>query len=162
MFQKFLVFSQVLLAVIYSSAGLSKLISWFPNIIGPVWLIEALAKYNLELFGYFIAVCQVVVGILLFFPKFRLIAALMLLPMHLCITVVPISLGWQGTPFVNSVLLLMILAVLFDDRKRLALLISSSTNSIPKGSKIVYWSCFVLFWFVAFYLRYGATLLGGT
>lgn len=158
MFQKFLVFSQVLLAVIYCSAGLSKLVSWFPNIIGPVWLIDELAKHNLELFGYFIAVSQTVVGTLLFFQKFRLVAAIMLLPMHLCITVVPISLGWQGTPYVNSVLLIMILTLLFDDRKRLAMLLSSSVRSMSKSDKIMYWSCFVLFWFTAFYLRYGFAL----
>ena len=113
MFQRALIVFQVLLAVIYASSRLSKLFHWFPNIIGPVWLIEELSKYHLGLFGYFIAVTQAIVGILLFFPKFRLVAAIMLLPMHLCITVIPISLGWRGTPYVNLVFLLMILALLY-------------------------------------------------
>ncbi len=155
MFQKFLVVSQVLLAVIYSSAGFSKLFHWFPNIIGPVWLIDELAKYNLGLFGYFIALSQLVVGFLLFFPKLRLIASILLLPIHLCITVVPISLGWQGTPIVNVILLAMLLALLFDDRKKLFLLLRSNNSFHAKNIKVVYWASFVLFWLVTFFIKYG-------
>ena len=158
MFQRVLIVFQVLLAVIYSSSGLSKLFHWFPNIIGPISLIEELSKYNLGLFGYFIAVTQAIVGILLFFPKFRLIASILLLPMHLCITVIPISLGWHGTPFVNSVLLLMILALLYSERNRLMLLVGNPSDGPLKNSKIVYWSAFVLFWVAAVVLKYGSSL----
>ncbi|WP_205662203.1 hypothetical protein, partial [Alteromonas flava] len=72
MFQRSLLIFQVLLAVIYFSAGLSKLFQGLPNIIGPVWLIQELAKYNLATFGYFIALSQVVIGFILFFPRLRL------------------------------------------------------------------------------------------
>lgn len=156
MFQRFLVVFQVLLAVIYVSSGLSKLLHWFPSIIGPVWLIEELSKYNLGLFGYFIAVAQVIVGALLFFPKLRLVAAVFLLPMHLCITVIPISLGWRGTPLVNIVLLLMILALLHSERDRLMVLIGDPSDRSRKGGRAVYWSAFVLFWAAAVALKYGS------
>ncbi|MEP1385033.1 MAG: hypothetical protein ABJK64_14715 [Paraglaciecola sp.] len=94
----FLTFFQVILGVIYFSAGLSKLISGFPNIIGTVWLIDELSKYGLGLFGYFIAIMQAVIGGLLLINRFRLIASLLLLPMHICIFIITILLGWKGTP----------------------------------------------------------------
>lgn len=155
MFQKFLIVSQVLLAVIYSSAGISKLVQGFPSIIGPVWLIDELAKYGLGLFGYFIAFSQAIIGILLFFPQIRLCATLMLLPMHLCVTIVPISLGWQGTPYVNTVLLTMILAILYDERKKLAVLLISEKNKLSGSNLFVYLFAFALFWSFALFLRYG-------
>lgn len=155
MFQKFLVVSQVLLAVIYSSAGFSKLFQWFPNVIGPVWLIDELTKYNLGLFGYFIAVSQLFVGLMLFLPKLRLIACILLLPIHLCITVIPISLGWQGTPIVNVILLTMLLALLFDDRKKLLLLLRTENNSYAKNNRAVYWGSFFFFWLVTFLVKFG-------
>lgn len=158
MLQRLLVFFQVLLAVIYFSSGFSKLSHWFPNIIGPVWLIEELRKYNLGLFGYFIAVSQVFVGLLLFFPRFRLIASLLLLPMHLCTTVIPISLGWRGTPFVNALLLLMILALLYSDKARLMQLVRSRDSALPGKDKIFYWSSFVLLWLAASVMKYGIPL----
>jgi len=155
MFQRALIVFQVLLAVIYSSAGLSKLLHWFPNIIGPVWLIDELTKYNLGLFGYFIAVTQALVGLLMFFPRFRLAASLMLLPMHMCITVIPISLGWRGTPLVNLVLLSMILALLYSERDRLKILIANTDTRQHANNKTLYWSIFAILWSLAFYLKYG-------
>ncbi|WP_299775949.1 hypothetical protein [uncultured Pseudoteredinibacter sp.] len=159
MYQGILIVSQLLLAVIYFSAGLSKLLPWFPNIIGPVWLIDELAKYNLALFGYFIAIAQAVVGGLLFLPRFRLAASLMLLPMHLCITVIPISLGWQGTPIVNGLLLIMLLALLFDDRHQLKALLLSQAESQYDNNKRTYWLSLVCFCSLAAFLKYGTAFL---
>ena len=153
--KRLLVVFQVLLAVIYFSSGFSKHFHWFPNIIGPIWLIEELAKYNLGLFGYFIAVSQAIVGFFLFFPKLRLVASIMLLPMHLCITVIPISLGWRGTPYVNIVLLLMILALLYSEKSKLMQLLGDGESGSLGNSKAVYWTSFALFWIAAFVLKYG-------
>ncbi|RLV59637.1 hypothetical protein D5018_10805 [Parashewanella curva] len=118
----------VILGIIYFTAGISKFFHWFPHIIGPIWLIDALAKYNLALFGYFIALSQTIVGALLLTYRFRLIGALMLLPMHLCILIIPISLGWQGTPYVNAVLLSMLMLVIYADKNKLSGLVRSSEN----------------------------------
>jgi uncharacterized membrane protein YphA (DoxX/SURF4 family) len=155
MYQKFLVVSQILLAVIYSSAGFSKLFHWFPNLIGPVWLIEELEKYNLGLFGYFIALSQLSVGTLLFFPRCRLIASILLLPIHICITIVPISLGWQGTPLINIVLLTLLVVLLFDDRKKMLLLIRNRNTLVTENTKRVYWVSFIVIWFATFFIQYG-------
>ena len=157
MFQRALTIFQVLLAVIYLSAGLSKLFHWIPNIIGPVWLIDELTKYNLGLFGYFIAVSQALVGILMFFKRFRLAASLMLLPMHMCITVILISLGWRGTPLVNLVLLSMILALLYSERDRLKILFASSDPKQDGDNKALYWCMFAILCSLAFYLKYGSS-----
>ena len=157
MYQKFLVASQILLAVIYSSAGLSKLLHWFPNVIGPVWLIDELEKYNLGLFGYFIALSQLFVGILLFFPRFRLVAAILLLPIHLCVTIVPISLGWQGTPLINFVLLSLLAALLFDDREKLFSLVRDRNTLATQNTKRVYWISFIFVWLVTFFIKYGTS-----
>ncbi|WP_100658819.1 hypothetical protein [Alteromonas flava] len=155
MFQRSLLIFQVLLAVIYFSAGLSKLFQGFPNIIGPVWLIQELAKYNLATFGYFIALSQVVIGFILFFPRLRLVGTIMLLPMHLCITVIPISLGWQGTPIINLVLLFMILTLLYDDKAKLITLVKSNGANQFSKHYAVYWCSFALFWLAALFLKYG-------
>lgn len=151
----FLTIFQVILGVVYFSAGLSKLISGFPNIIGPVWLIDELSKYGLGLFGYFIAIMQTIIGGLLLISPFRLIASLMLLPMHVCIFIIPISLGWQGTPYINAVFLFMLLAILFDDRKKLYSLISLKSLSFNLNSNKVYLVTFVATWLLAVLFKYG-------
>ncbi|MEP0174461.1 MAG: hypothetical protein ABJH28_10130 [Paraglaciecola sp.] len=150
----FLTFFQVILGVIYFSAGLSKLISGFPNIIGPVWLIDELSKYGLGLFGYFIAIMQAVIGGLLLISRFRLIASLLLLPMHICIFIITISLGWKGTPYINAVFLFMLLAILFDDRKKLYSLINSKPLSFSLDTNKVYVATFVAARALAVFLKY--------
>ncbi|MBA6231050.1 MULTISPECIES: hypothetical protein [unclassified Colwellia] len=151
----FLTIFQVTLGIIYFSAGLSKLIPGFPNIIGPVWLIDELSKYSLGLFGYFIAIMQTLIGGLLLISRFRLIASLMLLPMHMCIFIIPISLGWQGTPFVNAIFLFMLLSLLFSDRKKIYSLINSKPLSLNLNSNKLYISTFILTWAFTIFLKYG-------
>lgn len=150
-----LIVFQVVLGIIYFSAGMSKLIAGFPNIIGPVWLIDELAKYNLALFGYFIAIMQSIIGGLLLTNRFRLVALLMLLPMHMCILIIPISLGWQGTPAINAVLLCMIFALMFNDRTRLLTLIDIKPLTTNNKSKYVYIVTFIVTWIIAIVLKYG-------
>jgi hypothetical protein len=134
---------------------MSKLVQSFPNIIGPVWLIDELAKYNLALFGYFIAVMQTIIGGLLLTNRYRLVALLMLLPMHMCILIIPISLGWQGTPAINTVLLCMIFVLMFNDRARLLTLIDIKPLATNNKSKYVYVVTFIVTWAIAIVLKYG-------
>ncbi len=151
----FLTVFQVTLGIVYFSAGLSKLFPSFPNIIGPVWLIDELSKYSLGLFGYFIAIMQTLVGGLLLISRFRLIASLMLLPMHMCVLIIPFSLGWQGTQYINVFFLFMLLSLLFSDRKKIYSLINSKPVSLSLASNKLYISTFVLTWFFAIFLKYG-------
>ena len=75
--------------------------------IGPPWLIERLAEFELGLYGQFIALSQVIIGFMLMTQRFRSLGAVMLLPMILNILMVTISQHWVGTPYVLAVLLSM-------------------------------------------------------
>ncbi len=65
--------------------------------IGPPWLIERLAEFELGLYGQFIALSQVIIGFMLMTQRFRSLGAVMLLPMILNILMVTISQHWVGT-----------------------------------------------------------------
>ena len=115
---------RIFLGILFLSAGLGKLIPGFPGLMGPPWLEEALAKYDLALFARFIAYSQILIGWLLLSRRFATLGAIMLLPMLLNILVVTISQNWRGTPYVVSVFLLMNLWLLAADFHRLKFLIS--------------------------------------
>lgn len=140
-----LTFYQVLLAVIYFSAGLNKFFN-FPHFIGPPWLIDELEKYGLGLFGYFISFSQAFVGGFLFFMRYRLAACLMLFPMHICVFIVPISLGWQGTPYVNAILLYMLLHLIYSERDGLIQLFNRPISQLNTGHNVTYWIVFSFLW----------------
>ncbi|WP_133407351.1 hypothetical protein [Parashewanella tropica] len=154
----------VILGIIYFTAGISKFIHWFPNIIGPIWLIDVLAQYKLALFGYFVAISQTFVGALLLTYRFRLIGALMLVPMHLCIFIIPISLGWQGTPYINAVLLIMLSLVIYVDKDKLFGLVRKTGNEQSEPSFLRNFSfksysiSFVAVCALAVFLKYGQLL----
>jgi len=109
------------LGLIFFTAGMAKLYAGhrFPGIMGPVWLEERLAEYDLGDFARFIAFAQVIIGFVLLTLRYITIGALMLLPMVLNILFVTISLHWRGTPYVVGFFLLINLYLLFLDRARL-------------------------------------------
>ncbi len=98
---------RVFLGLIFFTAGMSKLYfeHQFPGIIGPVWLEERLAEHDLGLYARFIAGSQIMAGLLLFTQRFATLGALLTFPIILNIFVVTVSMGWQGTPYVNFFLL---------------------------------------------------------
>lgn len=89
--------------MIFLLAGLSNLID-FPVIIGPVLLEEKAAAYGMEIFARFVAIEKSIVGAMLL-TRFATLGAIILFPMILGILIFTISLGWQETPYINSVLL---------------------------------------------------------
>lgn len=125
--------SAVFLGLIFFSSGMGKLFAGhrFPGLIGPVWLADELAKYGLAFFAQFIAVAQVVVGLLVLTPRYRTLGAVMLVPMLVNILVVTISLQWRGTPYVVSFLLLLNLGLLLHDRHWLLPLLSGQPAELP-------------------------------
>lgn len=107
---------RLMLGYIFLSAGLCKLShGYFGQLIGPSDLIEQLAEYDLEIFGYFIAVSQVVIGGLCMSQRFSLLGLIGLVPMNISILTFTTSQGWTGTPFINGFLLMLnILALLYE------------------------------------------------
>lgn len=111
--------TRVFLGIIYLLSGLSKLVDGFPSIIGPTWLVDVLAPHELALFARFVAVSEAVVGAMLLTQRFATLGAVMLFPIQMCILVVTVSLGWQGTPYVNTFLLLLNTGLLLYDWPKL-------------------------------------------
>ncbi|WP_207433608.1 DoxX family protein [Sabulibacter ruber] len=117
---------RLFLGYVFFSAGICKLTHGnFGQLIGPPWLEEALAKHGLGLFAQVVAVCQVLVGTLLFTQRFSLLGAVMLVPMNVSILAVTVSQNWTGTPYVNAVFLLLNLSLLLYEYKRFQFLFSS-------------------------------------
>ena len=123
--------ARIFLGLIFFTAGMSKLMS-FPGIIGPVWLEEKLAPHGLGLFARFVAISQIVVGLLLLSKRFATIGAVMLFPLLLCILMVTISLEWQGTPYVNAFLLLINLTLLAADYPKLKFLLHQDPDRLKQ------------------------------
>ncbi|WP_205501443.1 DoxX family protein [Rufibacter psychrotolerans] len=116
---------RLFLGYVFFSAGICKLTHGnFGQLIGPPWLEEALAKHGLGLFAQVVAVCQVIIGALLFSQRFSLLGAVMLVPMNISILAVTVSQNWTGTPYVNTVFLLLNLSLLLYESKRFWFLFS--------------------------------------
>jgi len=119
------------LGCVFLFSGLAKLIPGFPNSIGPPWLEARLEPYGLALFARFIAVSELAVGLLLLTRRLATLGALMLFPMITGILVTTISLHWRGTPYVNTVFLLLNGALLAYDYPRLRWIIAEDA---PPGA----------------------------
>jgi uncharacterized membrane protein YphA (DoxX/SURF4 family) len=128
-----IIITRLFLGYIFFSSGLCKLThGHFGQIIGPPLLEDALAQYGLALFARIIAVMQVTCGILLLSQRFSTVGAIMLLPMNLSILAVTISLGWQGTPYVNGFFVALNLLLLLYDWHKLKVLIFPNRASAVK------------------------------
>ena len=120
---------RIFLGLIFFTAGMSKIFAGhrFPGVIGPPWLADRLAVYDLAFFAKFIAYAQVVIGFLLLTRSWATLGAVACVPMITCILMVTISLRWQGTPYVNTVLLGMNLYLLWRDREKFRGLVGQVT-----------------------------------
>lgn len=112
-------------------AGMVKLYAGhqFIGWIGPPWLVERLAEYELGLYAEFIAVCQITIGFMLMTTRYKLVGSIMMIPMILNILMVTISQHWAGTPYVLSVLFLMDLYLVWQYRDFLWPLIDEGRNA---------------------------------
>ena len=116
------------------SAGVTKLFHGnFIQLIGPPWLIEELAKYQLGLYAEFVAYSQIIIGFCLLVKRFATLGAVMAIPMFLNILMVTISQHWQGTPYVVAFLLLCNMYLLVFDFQRLKYLFIDDSSLVPEG-----------------------------
>ncbi len=120
------------LGLIFFTAGMAKLFAdhKFPGLIGPVWLEEQLAEHNLGMYARFIAWSQVVAGLTLLSQRFATLGAILTFPIILNIWVVTVSLEWQGTPYVNFVLILLNLHLLIADYPKLKFILSQNVEEL--------------------------------
>ncbi|PVY39695.1 DoxX family membrane protein [Pontibacter virosus] len=110
---------RLFLGYTFFSAGICKLTGGnFGQLIGPPWLEAQLAEYGLGLFAKVVAVSQVLCGTLLLSQRFSLLGAIMLVPMNVAILAVTVSQQWVGTPYVNSVILMLNLTLLLLERDK--------------------------------------------
>jgi hypothetical protein len=63
-------------------SGMAKLYAGhqFFGWIGPPWLVERLAEYDLGLYAEFVAICQITIGFMLLTTRFKLLGGIMLIP----------------------------------------------------------------------------------
>jgi hypothetical protein len=119
------------LGFILLSGGVTKMFhGHFIQLIGPPWLETELEKYNLSLYGIFIAYSQIIIGFMLLVKRFATLGAIMAVPMFANILMVTISLHWQGTPFVVAFFLLCNMYLLVWDFHKLKFLISDDVEPI--------------------------------
>jgi hypothetical protein len=78
--------------------------------------VERLEEYGLGFYGKFIAYSQVLIGYLLITTRYKLIGAVMLVPMLLNILMITISLEWRGTPYVLVFFLFLNVLILWHYR----------------------------------------------
>ncbi len=123
---------RIFLGLIFFTAGMSKLYfeHQFPGVIGPVWLEERLAEHDLGLYARFIAGSQIIAGLLLFSQRFSTLGAVLTFPIILNIFMVTVSMKWQGTPYVNFVLLSLNAWLLAYDYPKLKFMLTDVTRDI--------------------------------
>lgn len=124
-----LLLTRLFLGYIFFSAGICKLTGGeFGQLIGPPWLEAALAKHGLGLFAQVVAVSQAVCGLLLLSQRFSLLGAVMLVPMNVAILAVTVSQKWVGTPYVNTVFLLLNLMLLWHEKDKFRFLLQADRS----------------------------------
>ncbi|KAA3440517.1 DoxX family membrane protein [Rufibacter hautae] len=128
---------RLFLGYVFFSAGICKLTHGnFGQLIGPPWLEQSLAKYGLGLFAQVVACCQVLCGALLFTQRFSTLGAVMLVPMNVSILAVTVSQNWTGTPYVNTVFLLLNLLLLGYEYQRFRFLFSAEAVAPAIPSRV--------------------------
>lgn len=128
---------RLFLGYIFASAGLCKLTDGqFGQLIGPPFLIETLAEYDLELFGQFIALSQVLVGMMVMSQRYSVLGLIMLVPVNVSILMVTISQNWKGTPYVDSVLVALNILALLYEWKSLKFLLLPDALEIKVPAKV--------------------------
>ncbi len=130
LFTKLIRPTSIFLGLTFFGAGMAKLyfehryFGW----IGPVWLEEKLEPYQLGMYARFIAYAQVIIGYLMFTLRFRLLGAIMAIPLIVNILMITISQNWSGTPYVLAVLLAMNLYLIIMEGKWLLPLVGVGAN----------------------------------
>ncbi|GAB3831821.1 DoxX family membrane protein [Hymenobacter jeollabukensis] len=142
--------ARLLLGALMLGGGLYKLSdNHIPGLMGPPVNHAFLAKYGLVIFGQFIGVAQLVIGLLLLTGRFALLGAVLLVPMWLNIIFLTWSQHWVGTPYLVTGFLVLTLGLLLHDYARLKWLLyppadPAALRQVPLrtssvGTEIIWW-----------------------
>lgn len=142
--------ARLLLGALMLSGGLYKLTeNHIPGLMGPPVNHAFLAKYGLVIFGQFIGVAQLLIGLLLLTRRFALLGAVLLVPMWLNIIFLTWSQHWVGTPYLVTGFLVLTLGLLLHDYPRLKWLLyppadAAALRQTPLrtgsvGTEILWW-----------------------
>jgi uncharacterized membrane protein YphA (DoxX/SURF4 family) len=131
---------RLFLGYVFVSSGLCKLTHGeFGQLIGPPLLIDELAKYDLALFGYFVAASQVLAGILVMSQRYSLLGLVMLMPINLSILMVTTSQRWTGTPYVNAFFCVLNSLVLLYEWPTLRVFLRPEKGSLAAPPRVNQW-----------------------
>ncbi|TGE17564.1 DoxX family membrane protein [Hymenobacter elongatus] len=142
--------ARLLLGALMLGGGLYKLSdNHIYGLMGPPMDHAFLAKHDLEIFGQFVGVAQLLIGLLLLTGRFALAGALMLVPMWLGIIMLVWSQHWVGTPYLTTGFLVLTLGLLLHDYQRLKYIIYPPANpeiiraqplqTGPLGAEVSWW-----------------------
>lgn len=121
---------RLLLGALMLGGGLYKLSdNHLPGVMGPPMDHAFLVKNGLEIFGQFIGVAQLLIGLLLLSGRFALLGAVLLVPMWLNIIFLTWSQHWTGTPFLTTGFLVLNVGLLLHDYPRLKWLLYPPTDA---------------------------------
>lgn len=127
---------RLFLGYVFFSSGLCKLANGhFGQLIGPPFLIADLEPYGLGSFAVFLAFSQVMTGALVLSQRWSLMGLVMLVPMNASILAATLSMQWQGTPFVNSFLLIINILALLYEWKTLRFFLLPETKEVRLPSR---------------------------
>lgn len=146
----YVVGARLLLGALMLGGGLYKLSeNHIPGLMGPPVNHAFLAKYGLVIFGQFIGVAQLIIGLLLLTGRFALLGAVLLVPMWLNIIFLTWSQHWVGTPYLVTGFLVLTLGLLLHDYPRLKWLLyppadAAALRQLPlrtagAGTEILWW-----------------------
>lgn len=122
------------LGIVYYSAGVSKLAPYhIGNFIGPVDLGEKLQSDLIKVMMLFVAIYQLIVGFLLLSVRYALVGQIMLLPLSIGILTFTIVTGFQLTPVINAIFLLLNLILLWVDREAIKEILQSKTLTLDRS-----------------------------
>jgi uncharacterized membrane protein YphA (DoxX/SURF4 family) len=130
---RFVVGLRVLMAVGFIPPGLTKLLDNRFTILGvdtPIgYFFDAL--YQTGFYYQFIGLSQVLAGVLLLIPRFATLGALIYFPIIINIFVITVSMHFQGTPVITSLMLLAITFLLWWDFDRLRPIVAGPRSISP-------------------------------
>lgn len=127
-FLRFTLLTRILLAAGFVPTGLVKLLGRRFTTLPVETPIGAFfeAMYQTGLYWQFLGASQVLAGLLLLWPRFAHLGALLFLPIMANIFVITVSLGFGGTAFVTGPMLLAVLFLCAWDYRRFRSILTTS------------------------------------